>query len=182
MGRGKNLDGLRSLEECVLAEVIREGEQMMAAQLATATAADQRALTWAGFIITLAVASFGASATFATSAGRMPLAIITGLLGILLSVSAYHAVLSVRPSKFALPGNRPENWLPSEWEQGIRPSLKQARIEQARCLNNQIDDNAAAAAKAAKLMHISIDLTSLAVLVAGVYAAGFVLWKLIPSH
>lgn len=179
MGRGKNLDRLRELDLEVLAEVVREGEQMMAAQFAAATAADQRALTWAGFVITIAIASVGASASLAIADKEPALAIISGLLGVLMAVSGFQAMLSVRPRTFALPGNRPENWLPGEWESGQLHDLRQARIEQARCLNGQIDDNAVAAKSAAVRMHTSMDLAACGVLLAGIYVVGTVALRII---
>ncbi len=173
MGRGKNLDRLRELDLRVLEEVVREGEQMLAAQFAAATASDQRALTWAGFVITIAIASIGASASLAMTGKAPALSVISALLGVLMAVSGFQAIVSVRPKTFALPGNRPENWLPAEWEKGRTCDLQQARIEQARCLNNQIDDNAIAAEDAASRMHTSMDLAICGVLLAGIYVAGY---------
>jgi hypothetical protein len=178
MARGKNLDQLRLLEDGVLAEVVREGELMMAAQLAAATAADQRGLTWAGFVLTIAIASIGACATLAVKGDHLPLAIITGILGVLMAISGFTAILSVRPRRFSIPGNRPENWLPAEWEKGQKQDLQQARIEQATCLNNQIDDNVALAEGAAGMMHTSMDLAASGVLLAGIYVVGYATWLL----
>lgn len=177
MGRGKNLDSLRLLDDDILHEVIREGEVMLAAQFAAATASDQRATAWAGFVITLAVAATGATATIALSGKNLALAVITGLLSVLLSVAAFIAIQVFRPQRFALPGNRPENWLPGEWESGKARNIQQARIEQARCLNNQIDDNAGWAEQAATRLRLSMDLTAISSMLAAVYVGGFVLFR-----
>ncbi len=178
MGRGKNLDRLRELDLEVLAEVVREGEQLLAAQFAAATAADQRALAWAGFVMTIAVASIGASASLALGGKEPALSVITGLLGVLMAISGLQAIRSVRPKMFSLPGNRPENWLPIEWEAGRDRDLRQARVEQSRSLNGQIDDNALAAKQAAALMHTSMDLAICGVFLAAIYVMGYVALRL----
>lgn len=79
---------------------------------------------------------------------------------------------------FALPGNCPENWLPKEWEDGRERDLHQARIEQARCLNNQIDDNAVWAKAVAADMAFSMGLTATSVLLAAIYVCGFIMFRM----
>jgi hypothetical protein len=181
MGRGKNLNRLRQLDSKVLAEVIREGEARIVAQFTAATAADQRALTWAGFVITITTATAGGSVTLVLSGKFLPLAVIGALFSALLSISAFLAVRTVRPKKFALPGNLPENWLPEEWEPDCPIDMKQARIEQARCLNNQIDDNARWAAETAKQLSESMGLALVAVILASAYSLGFVLFVVVNA-
>lgn len=178
MGRGKNLDQLRLLEERILAEVVREGEARLAAQFAAATAADQRGAAWSGFVITLTVASVSATATLGLDGKNLALAVITGLLSGLLAIAALIAVRTIRPLPFHLPGNLPENWLPAEWETGRKHDMQQARIEQAKCLNNQIDDNAAWANDVAKDMALSMGLTATSVLLAAMYVCGFIAFRL----
>ena len=178
MGRGNNLENLRTFDEKILAEIVREGEMMLAAQFAAATAADQRGAAWSGFVITLTLASVSATATLGIDGRNLALCAIAGLLSVLLAISAWIAVRTFRPTPFALPGNRPENWLPSEWEAGRERDMQQARIEQARCLNNQIDDNAAWAKSVASDMQLSMSLTSISVLLAAIYTSGFILFKL----
>lgn len=109
MGRDNNLNSLRELEESILDEVIREGELMLAAQFTAAIASDQRAAAWAGFVITLTIASIGATATLGNNKTQFSLAVIAGLFSILLSIAASLAIKVFRPSLFALPGNGPEN-------------------------------------------------------------------------
>lgn len=178
MGRGKNLEQLRTLDDVILAEIVREGEARLAAQFAAATAADQRGAAWAGFVITLTLAAVSATATLGLDGKNLALAVIAGLLSILLAISAFIAVRTFRPVPFALPGNCPENWLPEEWQEGKKRDIKQARIEQAICLNNQIDDNASWAKDVAASMETSMGLTATSVLLAAIYTAGFILFKI----
>jgi hypothetical protein len=175
MGRGKNLDTLRELDEAILAEIVREGEARINAQFSAATAADQRALTWSGFVITIATATGGGGLTLALSGRFIPLAVIGVLFSGLLSISAFIAIRTVQPKHFCLPGNVPEHWLPLEWESGRPHDIVQARVEQARCLNNQIDDNAQNAWSNARQISLSMTLAGTATILASVYAAGFVL-------
>ena len=177
MGRGKNLDTLRDLDVSILKEVVREGELMLSAQFAAATASDQRATAWSGFVITLASASIGATATIGLSGKNLALAAITGLLSVLLSIAAFAAVQVYRPKLFALPGNLPESWLPAAWEAGKPRDIKQAYIEQARCLNDQIDDNAGWAKNTAEQLQFSMDLTAISILLAAIAVGVFVVFR-----
>lgn len=182
MARGKNLDALRTLDQSILAEIVREGEARIAAQFAAATAADQRALTWSGFVITIATAAGGGAMTLALSGKFIPLAVIGVLFSALLSISAALAIQTVRPSHFCLPGNLPESWLPQEWEPNQARDIIQARVEQARCLNNQIDDNAKWAANNAKRLSESITLAAAATILASLYSAAFVFLILVTGQ
>lgn len=182
MGRGKNLNRLRDLDAETLAEVIREGEARIEAQFSAATAADQRALSWAGFVVTITMATTAGSITLISSNILLPLAIIGVLLSSLLAISAFLAVGTVLPKKFSLPGNLPENWLPDEWERGFGHNLAQARIEQARCLNDQIDDNAKWAGETAKQLSESMALALTAVMVAALYSFGFMIFTVLTTH
>jgi hypothetical protein len=178
MGRGNNLDQLRMLDNKILAEVVREGEARLSAQFAAATAADQRGAAWSGFVITLTVASVSATASLGLDGKNFALAVISGLLSGLLAIAAMVAVRTIRPMPFHLPGNLPENWLPREWEAGRKQDMKQARVEQARCLNNQIDDNAVWANHVAKELAFSMGLTAISVLLAAIYVFGFICFRL----
>ena len=164
MAHRKNLDDLRQLDLTVLDEVVREGEVMLQAQFTAATASDQRAIAWTGFIITLVIALMGATASIAISGQNFGIAILAGVLSILLSIAAFTATQIFRPAPFALPGNLPENWLPSEWETGKTRDLTQARIEQARCLNNQINDNKILARKSVYKLISSIKIATISII------------------
>jgi hypothetical protein len=164
MGRGKDLSDLRNLDLQVLQEVVREGEARLEAQLAVATAADQRAMTWAGFLIAVATAAVGGAASLIMSADHLVFALIAIIFAIWMLKAAWIIVDAVRPKKFSLPGNFPENWLRENWFS--HPSgpydLSEARVEQAICLNNGIDDNANDAESHAAALKRSMDHALLA--------------------
>jgi len=171
MASGNNFQELRNLPADVLAEVVREGELRVEAQLATATAADQRALTFAGFQIASATAALaGGIALIVGDQKDFTLALLAGLFSCALLIAAGIALSTVRPKEFHFPGNRPGNWLPSQWAgYGIHKlNLTQARIEQASCLETMIADNAASASSQAKLMHQSMDITIWAAAIAAI--------------
>jgi hypothetical protein len=113
------------------------------------------------------------------SGRQFALAVILGLLSVLLALSALRAIQSVVPSQFYLPGNKPENWLPSRWENGRPRDLHQARIEQATCLEIQIEDNKTWAENTARSLSESMHLAVIALFLAGIYAAGYAIWKVL---
>jgi hypothetical protein len=155
-------DPLRTLDEDVLAEVVREGELRLQAQLSTATAADQRALTLAGFQVASASAALaGGGALIVSDKPDPALATVAILFAGAMIVAAAISIKTARPSKFHLPGNVPSGWFPDKWLGAGRhtPDLKQARIEQAACLDDAIHDNMSVAEKAAKSIHRSMNLT-----------------------
>lgn len=144
----------------LVTEAIREGEIRVQAQLAAAIAADQRALTLAGFQIGAATAAMAGSAALLV-AGRdfiiagCAIAFSAGLI-----IAAWLAVSTVRPSGFFFPGNDPENWLPSKWISAtMADSTAQARMEQASNLSLMIKDNAENAEILAKKVNHSMNIT-----------------------
>jgi hypothetical protein len=125
-------------------EAIREGEVWLNAQLHAATAADQRALTWGGFLIASATASLGGGIALITkSPPDHLLAGVAILFSGLLLYASYLAVLTVKPALFCFPGNRPGHWLPEHWASGgtERVAAQRARIDQARTLDDRILEN-----------------------------------------
>jgi hypothetical protein len=140
-----NFEPLRSLPRDVLDEVVREAEVRLAAQLQMASAADQRALTIAGFQIAAATASLGGGVALAVGTkADVWLAIVAVMFAFAMVLSAREAVLSAQPQKFHVPGNRPIGWLPENWLDGATKghNIIQARIEQAACLDEAITENA----------------------------------------
>jgi len=53
------------------------------------------------------------------------------------------------------------------------------RRDKSRRRCGGVDDNAKAAERAARLLHTSIDLTIIAVILAGVFTCGYVVWNLV---
>jgi hypothetical protein len=162
---------LRALSPGVLGEIVREGEERLKAQLQIASAADQRALSIAAAQITSATASLAGGIALALS--KRPDWWIAGsaiAFAIGNAVAAQRAVSSVRPKGFHIPGNRPSYWLPQRWMGGATHGhgIKQARIEQAACLDEEIEENKHLMDEAAKKVKQSIDWWVALVLVAAV--------------
>lgn len=183
MGRGNDLSDLRTLDADVLAEVVREGETRIAAQLAVATAADQRAMAWGGFVIAIATAAIGGAASLLISGKHLAFALIAILFSGWMFVAAWMIVDAVRPKAYFFPGNVPENWLKENWlSYPTGPyDLHQARVEQATCLNNGIDDNARDAETHANALRRSMDHVLLAIAFAGVSTLGLFIWSAIAN-
>jgi hypothetical protein len=150
-------------------EAIREGEELLSAQLDVASDADRRALSWIGFILTAAIAALAAGFTLVTKEPRnFQLGSLALTVGVLLLSAAWLAILSVKPEQFCLPGSDPENWLPSEWDCTGDESEKIGRAyqEQAFLLSIRIKDNMGSAARRAKLLTGSIGTASFAIFAA----------------
>lgn len=172
-----NLDSLNQLDDDVLQEVVREAERRLDAQLATATAADQRAMAWAAMLVTGAVAITGASAALLVGGTNLLLAGIGVVVSFLLGIALFKAIDAFRPKGWNFPGNRPENWLPEHWQcsgTGLACNIRQARLEQAASLDEQIIDNAEAAEASARDLKLSMDLAVFAVAV-GVLSVGILI-------
>lgn len=164
-----DFEDLRSFDEKVLNEIVREAEIYLQAQFAAAAASDQRGMAWAGFMIASATAALAASAALVVSDGHKVLAITSLVLAAMLLVSTFLAAKAVRPDKFCFPGNCPENWLPKHWHgHGLQTlDLAQARLEQAETLQSQIDKNIKSADAAGTLLRHSMDVAMGAVLLSG---------------
>src|SRR3546814_386471 len=161
MSEIKSFDELRQLPECVLFEVVREAELLIQAQLTCAIAADQRALTFAGFLITAATAAFGGGVALAMTDHRIAITALAVLYAGGLSYAAYLASESARPNLFCFPGNYPRHWLPTQWS-GYgkhRLNLTQDSIEQAAALDRMLRDNATTAEAAAKRLNLAMHIT-----------------------
>jgi len=156
-----NFDSFSYLPEPLQLEAIREGEARMQAQLLVATAADQRALTWGGLLVAAATGALGGGLTLISKSEPD---YCLGLLAIAFSfsmvVAAWKALQTVQPKEFCLPGNRPANWLPEQWDcvGSERRKLSQGRREQAEHLSNQITDNAEYAKERAIQMRSSFQI------------------------
>ena len=157
MADDKQYDGLRDLDQNVLDEVVREGSAKLDSQLQVATAADQRALTLAGFQITAATGTVAGGVALMTS--QQPdklLALVAFLFALIILALAGIALWTVVPRKFKTPGNLPLNWRKDQWRwQDKGFDLRAARIEQAACLEEQIAANRKQLDWSAGLMRIS---------------------------
>jgi hypothetical protein len=162
-------------------EALREGELRIAAQFQAATAADQRALTWGGFLITSATAALGGGVALLT---KTPPTLWLGYLAITFAFfmlrASWLAVSTVSPDLFCFPGNRPGKWIRDNADSnGVEQALSQRdRCHQARFLDGMIIENAASAAVLAKKMHKSFALALATVTIAG----ALLLLGLIATH
>ena len=171
MNGGNDLAELGTFPEPVLAEIVREGEMQVQAQLQTSLAADSRALTISGSCLTAATALLGVAAALSKSATPdLPLIVVSGTLGIVLIVSAGLAMYSARPVSFDFPGNDPAKWAPAYWhvKPGPRPSLRRARLDQAKTLQEIIEGNRRAIAKNALFLGVALWFIYGGSLIAGV--------------
>ena len=170
-----NIDSLKELDDSVLKEVIREGERMLDAQLATANASDQRAMAWAAFLASGAVAITGGSAALLVTGKSLVVAAVGVLVAFIFGIAILKAIDVVRPKDWHFPGNRPGNWIPASWQchgSGETCDLRQAMLEQAAALDEQICDNAEAASHSGRQLALSMDLALFAVAL-GALAIGF---------
>jgi hypothetical protein len=170
MADDKDYDGLRDLDLNVLDEVVREGDAKLDAQLQVATAADQRALTLAGFQITAATGAVAGGVALMTS--KEPdkvLALIAFLFALALLTLGGIALWTVVPRKFKTPGNLPLNWRKDRWRwQDKGFDIKAARVEQAACLEEQIATNRRQLDWSAALMRASFRGTIITAMISSV--------------
>jgi len=171
-GMRNSFDRFKELPDRLQDEAIREGEKLLEAQLAVATAADQRALTWGGFLLTGATAAFGGGVALFNNGPADPLLGYTAILfGVALLWAAWLSLMPVAPSLFCFPGNRPGLWLPDQWDCTGDESekIEKARVDQAQQLDKFIRNNMKDAEKRAKEMRRSFQLAFGAVLAAGLF-------------
>lgn len=173
----KNFDSFVDLPVSLQREAIREGEKLLDAQFTAASSADQRALTWIGFLIAAATAALGGGvALFNKNPADLLLGYISILFGISQLKAAWTAIETVRPSKFGFAGNRPANWLPEEWDCAgtAKDKEQKARTDQARHIDACICDNRDAAEQKARAMSSSFQWALRSAVIAGVLLLGIV--------
>lgn len=137
------LDALYELPDEVLSEVVREGEAKLNAQFSVHSSSEQRGFGLASLLLTFAAASFAAVVN------QQSISSPDNLLSVLASICAVGflgagaiAVMSIWPRPSHTPGNHPKNWLPTAWSAPRgRSQSKWAKVEQAKCLQDQISDN-----------------------------------------
>ncbi len=179
-----DFDQLLQFNQEVLIKIIDEGEKKLDAQLVTANAADQRALSFSGFLIGASTAVVGAAIALTISKEPHPLLIVIAFLyaGCLL-YATYLAVHSFRPKAFSFPGNLPENWFSDQWNfpvsRGRGP--KKAMVEQCFTLNQAICKNQTEMDISALRLKQAIDIAVYATAVAALILAIFSLVMLWPD-
>lgn len=161
-------------------EAIREGEERLRAQLAVASAADSRALTWGGLLVAATTGSLaGGIALIGKSDPDYLLAALALGFSSAILTACWKALTTVQPKKFCLPGNRPDHWLPANWEcvGSARRKLAQARREQAEALASHIEANAAMAKSRAKEMRSSFQIVRWTIAISAMFLACIIGWR-----
>ncbi len=96
----------------VLAEINREAETMLQAQLVTALAGDQRALVFASLVGAVLAIMIGGVATIASNdVDISQVLIVVAPMGALFVASLIFALIASRPIQFAPAGNSPSQWI-----------------------------------------------------------------------
>lgn len=147
-----------------LDEIIREAELLLDAQTALATAADQRALTFAGLLVAAVAALVGAA--LAAHPQSLPVVSLSAIAAGLLVASAL-SLWSARPVNWYPAGNRPGAWL-EDIEEG--DSLHNGRAAMAEYYEQMISRNEERITAAGRLMHWSFGITAATLAVAAIYA------------
>lgn len=164
-------DDFALLPPQVQAEALREGEVLLNAQLTAATAADQRALTWAGFLIASATAALGGGIALLTKAPPDALLAVIALFFAGMSIAAAGvAIRTVTPKEFAFPGARPGLWLPDQ--QGLTGTAEERaqrdRVDRARQIDTFVRENMESAERSGMAMRWSFKMTFIAIVISAV--------------
>ncbi|MBB3771522.1 hypothetical protein FHS55_002121 [Angulomicrobium tetraedrale] len=151
----------------MLAEVLREAESYLAAQLQCGLAADARAISFVSVIAAAAaiVAATGFTLLLQTDPspfGRPALAIAGGFL-IAMGLASY----SARPVGFHYCGNTPSSWIEDIRR---RVTLEDALAEQLQHYDDQILHNAAILRGNGRCMRAALIATWLSLFLGGAYA------------
>jgi hypothetical protein len=96
-----DFEQLLKFDQDVLREIIRDGERRLDVQLATANAADQRALSFLGFVIAGITAAVSAAVAMATSDSPQPSLVA---LAFLFSISLSRPAEDSTSKQVQLPG------------------------------------------------------------------------------
>jgi len=143
--------------------------------LSVATAADQRAMTLAGFFIAAATAAIGGVVALMLSDKVDRNVVLIGTIyAIAMAIAGGLAIWSAKPRRFSFPGNEPASWHPEQWRIGVGGphTMEQARIEQSMTLQSQINRNTGTLTRNGRWMKGALLVGFLATLSAAV-ATGF---------
>lgn len=95
----------------LLKDIAARADQRVAAQMATALAADQRAMTFGGLLAAAsAVVGGGAASVLTAPTANLPLGYIALAAALILGVGSALAIYAARPTIFYLPGTVPSKW------------------------------------------------------------------------
>jgi hypothetical protein len=145
--------------EDFLAEIIRQAEDRLSAQLTAAVAADQRAMTFAGLAMAAAGALIGAALGAANNSSLAAPIFVTaaGLL-----ISAFFAVLSARPVPWDYVGNSPSSRL-NDIADGT--TLHESLAQMAQFYDEMISENEIAISGAADWIRLSMGVALISLVI-----------------
>lgn len=176
-----DFESFSALPEELQREALREGELRLQAQLAIATAADQRAMSWGSLLVAAATGALGGGlALISKEQPDYSLGLLAALFASTMMISAWFALSTVLPAQFCVPGNNPAGWLPREWDcVGTKSNkLKQARRDQAKHLSKQITENADGAKVKAVSMAKSFRWSKLSIWISGAILPGMIVYRI----
>lgn len=99
----------RGTDEKMVREIYSQAQAFSQAQLQSALASDQRAMTFAAILVTLSAAGVAAAAALYEKLPHDAL-IGIGVMAFTLLIAATFAAWAARPIDFFYPGSRPEEW------------------------------------------------------------------------
>ncbi len=118
-------------------QILYQGEVYLDAQLRIAIASDQRAITAASVIVSIATAIVAGTLAYWTVEKNLPL-LISGLIcGLLLTLGAFLSLRAARPIDFYAPGNSPSQWWDCRNDDLVHAIGGEAKNYQARIDYNE---------------------------------------------
>ena len=139
----------------MLAEIIRQAEARLNAQLTAGVAADQRAMTFASLLLAAAAVLLGAALAATLSPPRL---IMLVAVGIGFVIAAAMAIWTAQPSDWDYVGNAPSEWF-CDIDTG--KALHSAMAETAMWYDEMIAGNETVVASAAVVMRRAVWLAIL---------------------
>jgi hypothetical protein len=130
---------LKQADEAVLEEILREAEARLSAQLIAAIAADQRAMTFLGFLGAITVFLLGAAiAALTAQSPSTSIAAVAALGAVGFVGASCLAYQAWKPIDFEFVGNDPSSWL-GDIAGGVK--LAAAKAEQCAFYDAMLKDN-----------------------------------------
>jgi len=170
MAFAETVTTLKTASEAVLAEILREAESRLEAQLTAAIAADQRAMTFLGFLLALVTFLVGAAIAAATASTPSPFVAYLSTAGAVgLMVAAFFAFVATRPIDFEFVGNDPESWLGDVTQGSL---LHDALAEQCAHYDDMLKSNRRAMSESSKSLWRSSVAAGITVAICSLVAAG----------
>lgn len=141
----------RPADEKLLDEIIRQAEARLSAQLTCALASDQRSMSFASVLTTLAVGLFAGGVSLARD--QTPMAIVAIMVSLTIAAASALIIWGARPILFCLLGNIPTNFIE---DINQKKQLNDIKSEIAHHYNDMIDQNEKLMSKNSKLFRIAI--------------------------